>query len=69
MKQRPRWLRALIALDQLGNVLLWGGSENETISSHIARRIASGKANWFDKKVCCILRKLEEKHCIKSLGE
>ena len=39
------------------------------ISSHIHRRIEGGKANWFDKKLCCLLKKLENNHCEKSLGE
>ena len=69
VKQRSRFFRFLLALDQLGNVLFWNGSQDETISSHIHRRIESGKANWFDKKLCCLLKKLESNHCAKSLGE
>lgn len=69
VKKRSRLLRLLIVLDQLFNVLLWNGSQDETISSHIARRIESGKATWFDKKVCCLLKKLESNHCSVSLGE
>ena len=44
-------------------------NKDETISSHIHRRIESGKANWFDKKLCCLLKKLEDNHCAKSIGE
>ena len=51
------------------NVILWNGSQDETISSHIHRRIESGKANWFDKKICCLLKKLEANHCYESRGE
>ncbi len=69
MKKRSRFMRFLLALDQLGNVLFWNGSQDETISSHIHRRIESGKANWFDKKLCCLLKKLEDNHCAKSIGE
>ena len=69
VKKRSRFMRFLLALDQLGNVLFWNGSQDETISSHIHRRIESGKANWFDKKLCCLLKKLESNHCAKSLGE
>ena len=69
VKKRSRFFRFLLALDQLGNVLFWNGSQDETISSHIHRRIESGKANWFDKKICCLLKKLEDTHCAKSLGE
>ena len=69
VKKRSWIMRVLIAIDQLGNVLFWNGSQDETISSHIHRRIESGKATWFDKKLCCLLKKLEDNHCAKSIGE
>lgn len=67
--KRSRLMRVLLALDQLGNVLFWNGSQDETISSHIGRRINKGTATWFDKKLCCLLKKIESNHCNKSLGE
>lgn len=69
MKKRSRIKRLLLVIDQLGNVIFWNGSQDETISSHIHRRIESGKATWFDKKLCCLLKKIENNHCAKSLGE
>ena len=69
MKKRNRTMRLLLAIDQLFNVLLWNGSQDETISSHIHRRQLNGTATWFDKKICCLLKKLESEHCLKSLGE
>lgn len=69
MNKRSRTMRFLLVLDQMFNVLLWNGSQDETISSHIGRRIESHKATWFDKRVCKFLRVLEAKHCIKSKGE
>ena len=69
VQKRSRLNRFLLVLDQMGNVLFWNGSQDETISSHIHRRIESGKANWFDKKLCCLLKKFESNHCEKSLGE
>jgi hypothetical protein len=69
MNKRSRLMRFLLVLDQMGNVLFWNGSQDETISSHIGRRIAQDKATWFDKKLCCFLKKLEHNHCNKSLGE
>ena len=69
MNKRSRTMRFLLVLDQMFNVLLWNGSQDETISSHIGRRIESEKATWFDKLVCKFLRVLEAKHCIKSKGE
>ena len=69
VKKRSRVKRLLLVIDQLGNVLFWNGSQDETISSHIHRRIESGTATWFDKKLCCLLKKIENNHCAKSLGE
>ena len=69
VKKRSRWFRFLLALDQMLNVIFWNGSQDETVSSHIGRRIREGKATWFDKKLCCLLKKLEHNHCNKSLGE
>lgn len=69
VKKRPYGLRLLLVIDQFFNVLLWNGSQDETVSSHVGRRIAEGKANKFEKGLCWFLRKLESKHCKKSLGE
>jgi len=69
MKKRSRGFRFLLTLDQMFNVLLWNGSQDETISSHVGRRITEGKANWFDRVVCCALKKMENNHCKESLGE
>lgn len=69
VKKRSRFFRFLLVLDQMGNVLFWNGSQDETISSHIGRRIAKNEATWFDKKICCFLKKLENNHCNESLGE
>jgi hypothetical protein len=51
------------------NVVFWNGSQDETVSSHIGRRIDNGEATWFDKKLCYLLSKLENNHCSKSIGE
>jgi hypothetical protein len=69
MQKRTRVKRLLLVFDQFFNVLLWNGSQDETVSSHIYRRIESGQATWFDRLLCQFLRKLEAKHCFKSLGE
>lgn len=69
VEKRSRWFRFLLALDQMLNVIFWNGSQDETVSSHIGRRIREGKATWFDKKLCCLLKKLEHNHYNKSLGE
>ena len=69
MKKRNRWFRFWLAVDQLFNVLFWNGSQDESISSHIGRRIEAGSANWFEKKLCCVLKKIEGNHCQKAKGE
>ena len=69
VQKRSRLMRFLLSLDQMGNVLFWNGSQDETISSHIHRKIENCTATWFDKKLCCLLKKLENNHCYKSRGE
>lgn len=69
VKKRSRTMRFLLVLDQMFNVLLWNGSQDETISSHIHRRQEKGTATWFDNAVCCLLKKIESEHCLKSKGE
>lgn len=68
-KKRTRLMRFLLVLDQMLNVVIWDGSQDETVSSHIGRRIQKGKGTWFDKRLCCFLKRLERNHCEKSLGE
>jgi hypothetical protein len=51
------------------NVIFWDGSQDETVSSHIGRKIQNNKATWIDKKLCCFLKRLEDNHCFRSLGE
>jgi len=67
--KRSRFFRFLLAFDQMCNVVLWNGSQDETISSHIGRLIESGKATRFDNAICFILKKMESNHCFKSRGE
>ena len=66
---KPRWLRALIAFDQLCGVIFWNNSNDETISSRIARKQEAGESSWFEDRLCCILSKLEYNHCKVSKGE
>lgn len=68
-QKRTRLMRLLLVIDQMCNVVFWNGSQDETVSSHIGRRIKKGEATWFDKKLCCFLKRLESNHCEKSLGE
>lgn len=54
--------------DWIRNYIL-NGSQDETVSSHLGRKIEKGTATLFDKKLCCLLSKLEYNHCYNSLGE
>jgi hypothetical protein len=67
--KRTRWYRLLLVLDQMGNVIFMNGSQDETISSHIARKQEAGTATKLNNLVCCFLKKLEQNHCNKSEGE
>lgn len=69
VKKRSRLFRFLLVLDQMCNVIFWNGSQDETVSSHIGRRIENGAATWFDKRLCCLLKRLENNHCSLSVGE
>jgi hypothetical protein len=69
VQNRSRWKRLLLATDQWFAVLFWNASQDETISSHIYRKIQNNNATWFDKLLCKGLRKLDNQHCKKSLGE
>lgn len=69
VSNRSRLNRLILATDQWFNVLIWGGSMDETISSHIHRKQMNGTANKFDNLVCCLLKKLEQNHCFLSRGE
>ena len=68
-KKVSRIKRLLISIDQFFNVLIWNGSQDETISSHIGRRIKENKAYKIEKIICKFLRLLQSRHCIKSFGE
>lgn len=69
VKKRSYILRLLLVIDQFFNVLIWNGSQDETVSSHMGRRIKAGKANKAERVLCGLLRKFESEHCEKSLGE
>jgi len=69
VEKRSRLLRLLLSIDQFFNVLIWNGSQDQTISGHIGRKISEGRALLVEKFICKLLRKLESKHCLKSRGE
>ena len=62
-------IRLLLAVDQFFNVLVWNGSQDETISSNIGRKIHDGTANIVEVYICKFLQKFEYGHCKESIGE
>jgi hypothetical protein len=59
----------LIAIDQLFNTILFGDPD-ETISSRLGKWLDLPKDTWRYKVanvVCRLLRKLDDKHCRKSV--
>jgi len=69
VRKRSRVGRLVLCIDQFFNVLIWNGSQDETISSHIGRRIASGNYYKVEKILCNFLQKIEKSHCKKARGE
>jgi len=69
VKVYSRWFRLALVVDQTLNVVWLNGSQDETCSSHIGRKIEMGTATWFQRFVCKCLRKMETSHCFKSRGE
>lgn len=59
--RKPWWLRVLIALDQLGNVLVLNGHEDETISSNAAK--ASLRGERWGCVLCKVLDWIDPGHC------
>ena len=66
---KRRLLNILIGFDQFCQVLVYLGNytPDETISGMIGRKIKDGTANWLEKAICFVLRKLQSKHCIRSI--
>lgn len=59
--RKAYWLRALLGLDQLFNVVIFNGDEDETISSNFGKR--SG-GNWVRKFIDMWFGK---GHCERSI--
>ena len=65
MKKDAYWWRLLVAIDQLGNVAVFNGYPDETISSNAAKRVARGEA-WA-VLLCKLLHLFDKGHCAKSI--
>jgi len=69
MKTRSRFKRWLLILTQTLNVIWLNGSQDETTSSHIGRKMENGTATWLQIKLSGVLDWFEKNHCAKSIGE
>lgn len=67
--KRPYILRVFLAIDQLFNVILFNGSQDQTISGHIAKKKYEGTDKWYHRTICKFLQKFEQKHCWLSRDE
>lgn len=69
MKRKSYVLRALIALDQLFNVLLLNGSEDHTISGRVGyKAMTTDKWHWkFAEKFINTLFWFDDNHCYNSI--
>lgn len=68
-KQRSYWLRLLIAIDQLFNVLLLNGHEDHTISGRVGyKAMQTNKWYWLALEVFInTLFWFDEDHCRSSI--
>jgi len=66
---RRRVENIIVGFDQFCQVLIYLGNytPDETISGIIGRKIRDSRANWLEKTICFVLRRLQSKHCIKSI--
>jgi len=67
--KRSYFMRILLAIDQLLNVIFLNGSQDQTISGHIAKKQYEGKARWYHCLLCRFLMIFEAKHCWLSRNE
>ncbi|TMO97538.1 hypothetical protein [Pseudoalteromonas ruthenica] len=68
-KQRSYWLRLLIAIDQLFNVLLLNGDEDHTISGRVGyKAMQTNKWYWLAlEKVINAIFFFDKDHCRSSI--
>lgn len=69
ISKRSYAMRLILALDQLLNVAFMNGSQDQTISGHIAKKQYEGNSRWYHDMLCCVLKKIEAKHCWLSRKE
>jgi hypothetical protein len=67
--RKSYWLRVLIAIDQLGNVLILNGKEDHTISGHVGYKVYLGnRTGWlWLSKIIDTLFWFDPEHCFRSI--
>jgi len=68
-KPKPYYFRLLLAIDQLFNVLLLNGNEDQTISGHVGyKAIETNKWYWLTaEKIINTLFFFDKDHCFTSI--
>ncbi|TLP41028.1 hypothetical protein [Arcobacter arenosus] len=59
----------LIAFDQLGKTIIYGGNPDVTISHEIGVRIRENRANKVEIFIAKVLNKIDKNHTSKSIEE
>ena len=67
--KRRYGMRLLLAIDQFFNVLLLNGSQDQTLSGHIAKKQYESTDRWYHNLLCDILKRIESSHCWLSRKE
>lgn len=56
-----------LAKDQYCKVALYGGNPDVTVSHQLGVKTLKKNTNWFERKICCFLKRLDNNHCKKSI--
>jgi len=69
IEKRSYLFRVILAIDQLFNVILFNGSQDQTMSGNIAKKQYENTSKWYHDYLCKILNVFESSHCWKSRKE
>jgi hypothetical protein len=64
-------IKLALSFDQLGNTAL-NGSEDNTLSGRLGKKILRKRANFFERRICYILSKIDpttNTHCLNSIED
>jgi len=64
----PWWLRFLVSVDELGNVVVYDGNPHETISQHCGWDHGTFRATWLLNFTYTLLDTLFPGHCESAIA-